>query len=55
MTVMLIAIPGASEIHGAVSTKVRPSLIIKAQSAAVLHSGCYSRRPTALGPGVTSR
>lgn len=23
--------------------------------AAVLHSGCYSRRPTALGPGVTSR
>src|SRR5260370_914135 len=37
MTVMLIAIPGASEIQGAVSTKARPLLIIKPQSAA---GGC---------------
>src|SRR6516164_2139501 len=37
MTVMLIAIPGASEIHGAVSTKARPLLIIRPQSAA---GGC---------------
>ena len=34
MTVTLIAIPGASEIHGAVSTKARPLLIIRPQSAA---------------------
>src|ERR1700730_1917807 len=37
MTVTLIAIPGASEIHGAVSTKARPLLIIRPQSEA---GGC---------------
>src|SRR6516225_5604062 len=33
MTVRLIAIPGASDIQGAVSTKARPLLIIRPQSA----------------------
>ena len=32
MTVMLMAMPGASEIHGALSTKARPLLIIRPQS-----------------------
>ena len=37
ITVRLMASPGANEIHGAVSTKARPLLIISPQSAA---GGC---------------
>src|SRR6516162_5244556 len=52
MTVMLIAIPGASEIHGAVSTKARPLLIIRPQSAA---GGCTPKpRKLSTAPNSTA-
>src|SRR5260370_25396900 len=53
MTVMLIAIPGASEIHGAVSTKARPLLIIRPQSAA---GGCTPKpRKLSTAPHFVAR
>src|SRR5271169_1028278 len=52
MTVTLIAIPGASDIHGAVSTKARPLLIIKPQSAA---GGCTPKpRKLSTAPSNTA-
>src|SRR6516165_3462574 len=52
ITVMLIAIPGASEIRGAVSTKARPLLIIKPQSAA---GGCTPKpRKLSTAPSSTA-
>src|SRR5258707_4797547 len=52
ITRMLMAIPGASEIHGPVSTKARPLLIIKPQSAA---GGCTPKpRKLSTAPNSTA-
>ena len=52
MTVMPMAMPGASEIHGALSTKARPLLIIRPQSAA---GGCTPKpRKLSTAPSSTA-